>query len=68
MTEEELNSLKEKDITQWLIKRGEQKMLEDNGNTPQLVALGLRDFLKVDIAAVAKAQRHWHTPNTTKKH
>jgi hypothetical protein len=68
MTKDELDSLKEKDITQWLIKRGEQRMLEDNGDKPHLVALGLNDFLKVDIAAVAKAQRHWHTQSITKKH
>ena len=68
MTEEELNTLKEKDITQWLIKRGEQKMLEDNGNTPQLLALPASEFLKVDFDVVVKAKRNWHTPSTTKKH
>ena len=65
MTDEELNALKEKDITQWLIKYREKKMLEDVGNTPKLLALPLSEFLKVDFDAVAKVQKDWHTTKTT---
>jgi len=68
MTNEELNSLREKDITQWLIKHGEQKMLEGQGHTTPLVALSLREFLNVDLAAVAEVKRHWHTTKTTTSH
>jgi hypothetical protein len=68
MTEEELAFLREKDITQWLIKRGEQKMLEDNGHTRELLGLSLPELLSVDFAAVAEAQRHWHITKTTTSH
>jgi hypothetical protein len=68
MTEEELNSLREKDITQWVIKNGEKRMLEDIGQTPKLLSLKLSEFLKVDFSAVMEAKKHWHTTNTTRKH
>ena len=68
MTKEELNSLREKDITQWLVKRGEQRMLEGTERTPELVGLSAREFLNVNLAAVAEAKRHWHTTKTTTKH
>jgi len=68
MTEEELNSLREKDITQWVIKNGEKRMLEDLGQTPKLSSLTLSEFLKVDFSAVMEAKKHRHTTNTTRKH
>jgi hypothetical protein len=68
MTEEELNSLREKDITQWLIKHGEQRMLEGNERIPKLVGLSAQELLNVNLAAVAEAKRHWHTTKTTTNH
>jgi len=68
MTEDELNSLREKDITQWLIKHGEQRMLEDSGHTQKLVLLSARELLSADLVAVAEAKRHWHTTKTTTSH
>jgi hypothetical protein len=68
MTEEELNSLREKDITQWLIKHGEQRMLEGSERIPKLVGLSARELLSADLVAVAEAKRHWHTTKTTTSH
>ena len=65
MTNEEENSLREKDITQWLIKRGEQRIEEGAEHTTPLVALSLKEFLNVDFAAVAEAKKHWPTTTTT---
>lgn len=68
MTDQEVCYLREKNITQWLLARGEQKMLEDSAHTTPLVALSAKELLRVDFAKLAEARRHWHTTMTTTSH
>jgi hypothetical protein len=65
MTNKEQNSLREKDITQWLIKHGEQRIEEGQEHTTPLLALSLKELLNVDFVAVAEAKKVWRTTTTT---
>ena len=64
MTSDDLNSLREKDITQWLIRRGEVKTLDGKEHTTKFEPLCVTELLRVNFVAVAEARNRLHTTRT----